>query len=105
MKFYAYTLVLIPFLYIAWIKANPLQAVALLAELKRRYRRWMVRRHGEQAAKRIETTLRAKAGKDPIKQEAIDIVMSQERARIIEKHGTVYANHSLGAPSPLERDF
>jgi hypothetical protein len=100
-----FTAALVPLTYILWIVYRPLQAVAFAAELKRRYRRWIVRRHGEEAFNALEKQMRAKAGNNARRQKAVDILMAQERERIIEKFGTDYANWSLGTPSPLERDF
>lgn len=100
-----YTAALVPLLYILWIVYCPLQAVAFAAEVKRRYRRWIVKRHGEEAFKIIEKQMREKAGNIAYEQKVIDTLMAQERKRIIEKFGTTYANWSLGTPDPLERDF
>ncbi len=105
MNLYALSVAFIPLLYILWIVACPLEAVALAAELKRRYRRWIIQHHGEAAAKMLEKQLRAKAGRDRLKNKAVDIVMGQERERIVEKFGARYSDQSLGLPDPLERDF
>ena len=96
---------LIPLVYITWIKCYPLQAVAFAAELKRRYRRFIIRRHGEEAFRILEKQMREKAGNNARSLKAVEILMAQERERIIEKFGTDYANWSLGTPNPLERDF
>lgn len=100
-----YTAALVPLTYILWIVCCPLQAVAFAAEVKRRYRRWIIRKHGEEAFRILEKEMRRKAGNDPYEQKVIDILMTQEKERIIEKFGTEYANWSLGTPGPLERDF
>ena len=102
---YALAVAIIPLLYVLWLVGRPLEAVALAAELKRRYRRWIIRRHGEAAARLFEQQLRARAGRDRLKQEAVDIVMRQERERIIQEFGAQFANEFLGSPCPLERDF
>ena len=105
MNQYPLLVVLIALLYITWLRDNPSAELTLVAEFKRGFRRWVIQRHGTAAARLIEKELRVQAGKDRLKQKAVDIVMSQEQERIIQKFGTRYANQFLGFPDPLERDF
>ncbi len=99
---------LLPLLYLAWllwIKTHQLEAIQLLADLKRSFRRWIVKRYGEKAAKIAEKELRAKAGNNPSRQKAVDIVMRMEREKLIEKYGTICADKFLGKPGTIEERF
>jgi hypothetical protein len=83
--------------------ALPRESRAMLAELKRQLRLWVIRYSGEQAAKVLAQDFYQAAvrkGHDP---KMVKQVLDENWEIICDRLGTPVANDILGEPSPLER--
>lgn len=98
-------LILSPLLIYAWAVVYPLQAAAIVADLKRRWRRYLIRRKGEEAAAEIVHVFRVQAQNLGFQEEQIEEVIRDNWPGLVEKLGTRETNASLGEPTALERYF
>ncbi len=98
-------LIFIPLAIYAWAAANPAPARSFVAELKRSWRRYLVRRKGEMAAAELAHSFREQAQSQGFEQEQIDEIISEKWPELVERLGTRETNDSLGEPTPLERIF
>ena len=105
LQIYILLLATLPFLFVAWVISNPLNAVAAVAALKRRFRRHIIQRHGKARAAWVYDEFRQRALKKGYDPTLIDEVFQQHKQEIIEYQGTKSADKFLGIPGPLERDF
>ena len=98
-------LILIPLVIYAWAAANPVHARSIFAELKRSWRRYLVRRKGQAAAAELVHSFREQAQSQGFEREQIDEVISEQWTELVDRLGSKEANDSLGEPTPLERYF
>ena len=88
---------------IFWVIIVPCQARALIAELKRQLRLWVIQYAGERAAQAAEHQLFQKAiqaGHDP---DLVKEILAEDWDIIRERLGRQAADEILGEPSSLER--
>jgi hypothetical protein len=96
-------LVLVPLMIYGWAIAHPLQARAMVAELKRQWRLYLIQRKGESAAADVVQELRVQARNQGMKSEQIEEVIYEKWPELVERLGTRATNEILGKPTPLER--
>ena len=92
------------FLY-AWAVINPLLARTIMAELKRRWRLYLIQRGGEHAVQVAAQRLTRLADRKHIEPHIVHEVLAARRLEMIERLGRRYADQVLGEPTPLERYF
>ncbi len=88
---------------IAWIFIAPQQARALIAELKRQLRLWVIQHAGERAMQAAAQELfqrAVKAGHDP---DLVKEILEEDWDIIRDRLGRPVADEILGEPSTLER--
>ena len=90
--FYLLSIVL---LFIAWVMAYPQEALDLVAELRRRFRRKVIQRAGNQAVQELARQLRAEARRMGIPTAIVEQVIEEERQEIIHRLGSKYAREML----------
>ena len=90
--FYLLSIVL---LAIAWVMANPQDALDLVADLRRQFRRYTIQRTGNQAVQELAQQLRAEARQMGIPPAIADQVIEEERQKIIHRLGSKYARETL----------
>ena len=88
-----------------WAYLFPEQAMATLAELKRRIRLRVIRQAGENAAKELRRDLYLYASKKGIEAKLVEEVLAENHDLIVERLGRKYADEVLGEPDPTERYF
>ena len=99
------SLILIPLAVYAWATANPGQAKSFIAELKRRWRRYLVHLRGQAVASELANTFRDMARSQGFEQDQIEATIAKEWPELVDRLGTKEVNMSLGEPSVLERTF
>jgi len=93
----------IPLLFLAWAQTFPELALALLAELRRQFRLWVIHRSGDEQAHFLFGQLRVWGTQKGIKARLIEEVINTHKAEVSEQFGRCPANRVLGEPTPLER--
>jgi hypothetical protein len=99
------TLILIPLAIYAWATANPGQAKSFIAELKRRWRRYLVHHKGQAVASELANAFQDQARRQWFEQDQIEEAIAEAWPELVERLGARETNASLGEPSPLERTF
>lgn len=90
-------------LLFAWIIIYPQQARAIIADLKRQLRLWVIHHAGERATQAAAQELfqrAVKAGHDP---DLVKEILEEDREIIRDRLGRPVADDVLGEPSTLER--
>ena len=88
---------------LTWAVTFPQQTRAVIAELKRHLRLWVIQYYGEKATQEIAQEFYHNAvqnGHDP---KLVKKVLDENWEIIRDRLGTPLANDILGEPSPLER--
>ncbi len=83
----------------------PHGARAVVAALKRRWRRYLIHRGGEYAAQVLACRLIRSAAMKHIDPHVVHEVLAARRLEMIERLGRSYADEVLGKPTPLESNF
>jgi hypothetical protein len=105
MNWYVVAAALIPLCYLAWIYGNPLGAARVAARLKRRFRQYLIHKHGKAQAEILFQEMRTKFGKDGSDPELIEEYIDANRDDIIHRLGRQYADAFLGRATWLEQIF
>ena len=90
--FYLLSIVL---LFIAWVMADPQDALDLVADLRCQFRRYITQRAGNQAVQELARQLRAEARRRGIPTAIVEQVIEEERQEIIHRLGSKYAREML----------
>ena len=99
------SLILIPPAIYGWAIANPVQAKSHIAQLKRRWRRYLVHHRGQAAASELANEFRDQAQKQGFESDQIEETISKHWLELVERLGVKETDASLGGPTPLERIF
>jgi hypothetical protein len=99
------SLILIPLAIYAWASANPVQAKSHIAQLKRRWRRYLVHHRGQAVASELANEFREQAQRQGFETDQIEETISEHWPELVERLGVKETNASLGEPTPLERIF
>ena len=83
----------------------PQDAIALIAELKRRLRLRVIHRAGTEGIKDLSHVLHKFAASKGIEPELVEDVLAEHHDLIVERVGKHYADEILGEPDPTERYF
>jgi hypothetical protein len=83
----------------------PEATLAVIAELRRRYRLHLINRCGKKATAAFINDMRAKYERKGYDMEGFDEVIEEYKAELIYRLGTRCANDFLGEPSILERYY
>ena len=89
----------------SWAYIFPEQAIAILAELKRRIRLRIIRQAGENAVKDLRCNLHSFASENKIEAELVEEVLAENHDLIVERLGRKYADEVLDEPDPTERYY
>jgi len=87
----------------SWAYLFPEQAIAVLAELKRKIRLRIIRQAGKHAAMGLRRDLHSFATRNGIEAELVEEVLAENHGMIVERLGRKYADEVLGEPGPTER--
>ena len=88
-----------------WALVNVDSNRTIMAGVKRRWRRYLIRRGGEHAAQVLASRLVRSAAKKHIDPHVVNAVLAARRHEIVERLGRRYADEVLGKPTPLESNF
>jgi hypothetical protein len=88
--------------FVTFALIAPGEAVALAARLKRRFRAYLIARHGADAYKRIEHELGREAERRGITDERTAHFLKQQRPHIVQEFGACHADTILGEPTLIE---
>ena len=98
-------IIFVPVAVYSWMVANPLKAIAIVAEIKRRFRQYLVSRHGKLLAQDYIVRLRVKCKRRGEDMAELEQVFEEMRTQLEEQLGTRYADEFLGEPTEIERYF
>lgn len=98
-------IITIPVLIFGLMEAYPRHALAIIAELRRRFRLYLINRYGQKAAEAFMEQMRVKYAGKGFDMEEFERLLEECRPEIVERLGTHYADDFLGEPSYLERYF
>jgi hypothetical protein len=85
--------------------SSPASTTAVVAELKRRWRLYLIKRYGNTEFQQFAAKFRKRAVRDGYRKSDIETLLSQHKTLVIERLGTRIVNAKLGEPTPLERYF
>jgi hypothetical protein len=83
-------------LVIAGAYSFPLQLFGLFVILKRKYRRYLINRHGKLEFQQLENCFRWKALREGRSEELVNRVLNEMREQIVQQRGKEYADKFLG---------
>ena len=86
-----------------WVIIVPQQAHALLAELKRQLRLWVIRQTGKRVTRTVVRELYQKAVQAGYNPDLVKEILDEDWDIICERFGRPIADEILGEPSALER--
>ena len=90
---------------VSWAVAHPQEARSRIARLKRRWRAYLIRRHGRQAAISLFRALRTEAAACGIGLDLVETFIQNHADEVALRLGREEADRLLGEPTPLERYF
>ena len=92
-------------IFFAWVAYRPDQALALVAELKRRLRLHIIQRTGRQGTQEVAQGLHDWAARQGFDPELVNRVIEEQQEEIFFRLGTKHANDRLGEPTIFERTY
>lgn len=98
-------IIAIPLLVFVLMEAFPRSSLAVVAELKRRFRLWLIRSYGGKAADALIDEMRVKYGRQGYDTDDVERTAEEYRTDFVEKLGAQYANDLMGEPSIWERYY
>lgn len=85
----------IVFLFIAWVMAYPQEALDLVTDLRRQFRRYTIQRAVNQAVQELAQQLRAEARRMGIPTAIAEQVIEEEKREIVDRLGSKYVGEML----------
>jgi len=102
---YAYTLALLPLVFILWVASNPLEALKTILYIKHRFREHLIEKYGTEIVEDMFADLRTFAKKKNINKALVEQVINERKDELIRKHGKKYVDKYIGKPGDAYKFF